>query len=52
LFFDVPVDVCIQRNRKRDRIVPEQAIREMARRLQSPAKEEGFTRVVRVRSST
>jgi predicted kinase len=45
LFFDVPVEICIARNQSRDRIVPEEAIREMARRLVPPSKEEGFTHV-------
>jgi predicted kinase len=45
LYFDVPVETCIARNRTRDRIVPEAAIREMARRLVPPSKKEGFTRV-------
>ena len=49
LFFDVPVDVCIQRNRQREPMVPEQAIREMARRMVPPAKPEGFSRVMRIR---
>jgi len=48
LFFDVLVDVCIRRNRKRDRIVPDQAIRDMARRLEPPTKQEGFARVIRI----
>jgi predicted kinase len=48
LFFDVPVEVCIQRNQARDRIVPEQAIRDMARLLESPTEAEGFTRVQRI----
>jgi predicted kinase len=45
LFFDVPVETCIARNQTRDRVVPEPAIRKMARRLVPPSKEEGFTRV-------
>lgn len=49
LFFDVPVEVCVRRNRGRDRLVPDEAIREMARRLEPPTKQEGFTRVVRIR---
>ncbi len=49
LFFDVPVEVCIQRNRRRSRVVPEQAIRKMAQRLQPPTLEEGFTRIIRPR---
>jgi len=45
LFFDVPVEICIARNQTRERIVPEEAIRAMARRLVPPSKKEGFTRV-------
>jgi predicted kinase len=45
LFFDVPVGICIARNQTRDRMVPKEAIREMARRLVPPSKEEGFTHV-------
>ena len=45
LFFDVPAEVCIQRNQRRDRIVPDQAILDMARNLQPPTEAEGFTRV-------
>ena len=48
LFFDVPVEVCIQRNQGRDRIVPEQSILDMARNLQSPTEAEGFSHVERV----
>jgi predicted kinase len=49
LYFDVPVEVCIRRNKNRRRVVPEQAIREMAQRMQPPTLAEGFTRVKRVR---
>jgi predicted kinase len=49
LFFDVSAEVCIRRNRKRHRVVPEEAIRKMARRLEPPTKEEGFARVLRIR---
>lgn len=48
LYFDVPVEICIQRNRKRHRMVPDEAIREMARRLEPPVKQEGFTRIRRI----
>jgi predicted kinase len=47
LFFDVPVDVCIARNRLRERVVPEEAILEMWRKLQPPALDEGFDRVIK-----
>lgn len=46
LFFDVPLDVCLERNRLRDRVVPEAAIREMSKRLIRPTLDEGFSRVV------
>lgn len=45
VFFDVPVEVCIERNRLRDRIVPEQAIRDMAQRMVPPSVAEGFVAV-------
>ncbi len=49
LYFDLPLEVCLHRNRKRPRIVPDQAIREMAQRLEPPTKDEGFSRVRFVR---
>jgi predicted kinase len=49
LFFDVPVETCLTRNQTRDRIVPEEAIRKMARRLIPPSKHEGFTRVTTIK---
>jgi len=48
LYFDVPVEVCMRRNRRRRRIVPDEAIQRMARRLQPPTKAEGFTRIVKL----
>jgi predicted kinase len=49
LFFDVSLEVCMQRNQRRGRIVPERVIRDMARRMQPPAMEEGFARIIRPR---
>jgi predicted kinase len=49
LYFDVPVEVCIARNRHRQPKVPEDAIREMARVMIPPTTWEGFTAVIRVR---
>jgi predicted kinase len=46
IFFDVPVDICVQRNAGRQRTVPEQVVREMAVRLQPPKVEEGLARVI------
>ena len=48
LFFDVPLAVCLERNRDRSRQVSESVMREMATKLETPTPEEGFSRVVRV----
>ena len=48
VFFDVPVEVCIARNRLRERMVPDEAIRGMARKLVPPSLREGFSAVMRV----
>lgn len=49
IYFDVPVEVCSQRNRRRKRNVPEEAMERMARKLVPPTREEGFTRITTVR---
>ncbi len=53
VFFDVPLDVCLDRNRQRDRSVSEDVMRKMAEKLKPPAFEEGFAKitVVRVKSA-
>ena len=48
LFFDVPLGVCLARNRNRPRQVPEDVMQKMAANLEPPTLEEGFTRIVRV----
>ena len=49
LFFDVPAEVCQQRNRARQRIVPHGAIGAMQAKLVPPALEEGFSRITVVK---
>jgi predicted kinase len=49
VFFDVPVEVCLERNRKRDRVVPEDVMRRMAAKLKPPTFEEGFSKITVVR---
>jgi predicted kinase len=49
LYFDVPLDTCLARNRGRSRVVPEEAVRAMAAKLVPPSVEEGFGRVTAVR---
>jgi predicted kinase len=53
VFFDVPLEVCLQRNRQRDRSVSEEIMRKMAEKLKPPVFEEGFEKitVVRVKSA-
>lgn len=61
LYFDVPLEVCLDRNRKRGRVlegsardtrvVPEDVLRRMARRLEPPTREEGFSRIVVVKTA-
>lgn len=49
IFFDVPVKECQRRNRLRDRVVPDEAIEKMARRMAAPTIKEGFARVIIVK---
>jgi predicted kinase len=49
LFFDVPLDVCIVRNSLREQVVPVEAIRLMAGRMEVPTVEEGFDQIIRPR---
>ena len=53
VFFDVPLEVCLDRNSKRDRSVSEDIMRKMAEKLKPPVFEEGFDKitVVRVKSA-
>jgi predicted kinase len=54
VFFDVPLEVCLERNSKRDRPVSEDVMQKMAERLKPPAFDEGFSKitVVRVKSAS
>jgi predicted kinase len=45
VFFDTPAEICKERNRNRDRVVPDWAIDMMAARLRPPTVEEGFDQV-------
>jgi predicted kinase len=54
VFFDVPLDVCLERNSKRDRQVTDEVMHKMAERLRPPSFKEGFDKitVVRVKGAT
>jgi predicted kinase len=49
VFFDVPPEVCMERNRRRDRNVPEDVMQRMAAKLRPPKFEEGFAKITVVR---
>ncbi|MCC7176400.1 MAG: AAA family ATPase [Bryobacterales bacterium] len=49
VFFDVPVEVCRERNRRRGRVVPEEVLDRMAAKLVPPSTGEGFSKVTVIR---
>lgn len=49
VFFDVPTEICMDRNRKRLRNVPDDVMLRMAQKLRPPKFEEGFSKVIVVR---
>jgi predicted kinase len=49
VFFDVATEVCMERNRKRLRNVPDDVMLRMAQKLRPPKFEEGFSKVIVVR---
>ena len=53
VFFDVPFEVCMERNQRRERVVSDETMQKMAERLRPPNFKEGFGKitVVRVKGS-
>jgi len=49
VFFDVPLEVCIERHQRRDLVVPEDVMRRMAAKLKPPSFPEGFAKITVVR---
>jgi len=49
VFFDVPLDVCLDRNRRRHRTVDEAVMHRMSSKLRPPTFEEGFSKITVVR---
>jgi predicted kinase len=49
VFFDVPLEVCRERNLRRGRVVPEGVMERMVAKLAPPTIKEGFSRVTVVR---
>jgi predicted kinase len=48
LWFATPLEVCLERNAKRERRVPEDVMRAMHQDFQEPAEDEGFARIRRI----
>ncbi len=49
VYFDVPLEVCLQRNQTRKRQVEDDVLRKMAAKIKAPTFEEGFTKITVVR---
>ncbi len=49
VFFNVPLEVCIERHQRRDRVVPEDIMRRMAAKLKPPSFDEGFAKITVVK---
>ena len=49
VFFDIPLDVCLERNAGRQRLVPPDALAKLAAKLVPPTFAEGFCKITVVR---
>jgi predicted kinase len=49
VFFDVPLEICLERNRRRERTVNDEVMHKMAERLRPPNFKEGFSKIIVVR---
>ncbi|MFT4112288.1 AAA family ATPase [Silvibacterium sp.] len=49
VFFDVPLEICMERNSRRERVVSDEVMKKMAERLRPPSFKEGFSKIVVVR---
>jgi predicted kinase len=49
VFFDVAVEVCMERNQRRERMVPEDVMQRMAAKLKPPTFDEGFAKITVVK---
>lgn len=49
VFFDVPLEVCLERHQRRGRAVAEDVMRKMAAKLKPPTFDEGFSKITVVR---
>lgn len=49
VYFDVPLEVCMDRNRRRGRVVPDDVMQRMSAKLRPPTFDEGFSKIIVVR---
>jgi predicted kinase len=49
VFFDVPLEICLERNHKRQRVVSDDVMRRMSGKLKAPTFDEGFSKITVVR---
>jgi predicted kinase len=49
VFFDVPLETCLERNHKRQRVVSDEVMLRMSDKLKAPTFEEGFSKITVVR---
>jgi|SRR5947209_9930585 len=49
VYFDVPLEVCMERNQKRHRIVPADVMQRMSAKLKAPGFDEGFSKITVVK---
>jgi predicted kinase len=49
VFFDVPFEVCMERNHRRERVVSDEVMKQMNDRLRPPTFKEGFSKITVVR---
>jgi predicted kinase len=49
VFFDVPLEVCLERNHRRPRLVSDDVMQKMSAKLKPPTFDEGFSKITVVR---
>jgi predicted kinase len=49
VFFDVPLEICMERNSRRERVVSDDVMKKLAERLRPPSFKEGFSKIIVVR---
>jgi predicted kinase len=49
VYFDVPLELCLERNQKRTRVVAEDVVKRLSAKLKPPTFEEGFTKITVVK---